>query len=40
MIRFPREPLDSEERAVQAALPRLHGRAQPGEGVDARIITC
>ena len=38
MKRFPLQPLDAEERALLAALPRLHGRAQPGEGVDARIL--
>ena len=38
MKRFPLQPLDAEERALLAALPRLQGRGQPGESVDARIL--
>ena len=36
--RGTRQPLDAPERALLAALPRLHGRGQPGELVDARIL--
>jgi hypothetical protein len=38
MTRFPREPLDAEERALAARLPRPHGRDEPGAGIDARIL--
>lgn len=38
MTRFPHEPLDAEERALAAALPRLHGRAEPDAALDARIL--
>ena len=39
MSRFPREPLDAEERALAAALPRLHGRDEPDAALDARILS-
>lgn len=39
MTRFPREPLDAEERALAAALPRPHGRAEPDAAMDARILS-
>lgn len=38
MIRQPRPPLDAEEQAVAAGLPRLHGRTEPGPALDARIL--
>lgn len=38
MNRPPRQPLDAQERAVLARLPRPHGRGEPGAGVDARIL--
>lgn len=38
MTRFPREPLDADERALAAALPRSHGRAEPDAAMDARIL--
>ena len=38
MTRFPREPLDAEERALAARLPRPHGRTEPGSALDARIL--
>lgn len=38
MTRFPREPLDDEERVLAARLPRPHGRHEPGEGIDAAIL--
>lgn len=38
MTRFPREPLDAEERALAARLPRPHGRDEPGSALDARIL--
>ena len=38
MTRLPREPLDADERALAARLPRLHGRDEPGAGLDARIL--
>ena len=38
MSRARRPPLDGPERAVSAALPPLHGRDHPGEGVDTRIL--
>ena len=31
-------PLDAEERALRAGLPRLLGRGEPGPGVDARVL--
>ncbi|MFT4178037.1 MAG: hypothetical protein QM612_01015 [Thermomonas sp.] len=34
----PQQPLDAEERALAAALPRLHGRDQPDSALDARIL--
>jgi hypothetical protein len=33
-----RQPLDAEERALAALLPRPHGRAEPGADLDARIL--
>ena len=38
MTRQPRPPLDAEEQAVAASLPRLHGRTEPGPALDARIL--
>ena len=38
MTRSPRQPLDAEERALAARLPRPHGRDEPGAGIDARIL--
>ena len=38
MTRFPREPLDDEERVLAARLPRPHGRDEPGAGIDAAIL--
>lgn len=38
MNRFPREPLDADERALAAALPRPHGRSEPDAALDARIL--
>ena len=38
MTHCPREPLDAEERALAARLPRPHGRDEPGAGIDARIL--
>lgn len=38
MTRLPREPLDADERALAARLPRLHGRDEPGADLDARIL--
>ena len=38
MTRLPREPLDAEERALAARLPRLHGRDEPDAALDARIL--
>lgn len=38
MTRFPREPLDAEERALAARLPRPKGRGEPGAALDARIL--
>lgn len=38
MTRLPREPLDADERALAARLPRLHGREEPDAGLDARIL--
>lgn len=34
----PNQPLDAEERALAAMLPRPHGRKEPGPGLDARIL--
>lgn len=36
--RPPPQPLDAEERALAALLPRPHGRAAPGADQDARIL--
>lgn len=38
MTRLPREPLDADERAIAAQLPRLHGRSEPDAVLDARIL--
>ena len=38
MTRLPREPLDTDERALAARLPRLHGRDEPDAALDARIL--
>jgi hypothetical protein len=38
MSRRPREPLDADERALAAQLPRLHGRDEPDAALDARIL--
>ena len=38
MTRLPREPLDTDERALAARLPRLHGRDEPDATLDARIL--
>lgn len=38
MTRLPREPLDADERALAARLPRLHGRDEPDSALDARIL--
>jgi outer membrane biosynthesis protein TonB len=38
MTRRPPQPLDAEERALAALLPRPHGRAEPGADLDARIL--
>ena len=38
MSRLPREPLDADERALAARLPRLHGRDHPDDALDARIL--
>ncbi len=38
MTRSPRQPLDAEERALAARLPRPHGRDESGAGIDARIL--
>lgn len=38
MTRTPRQPLDAEERALAAHLPRPHGRDAPGADIDARIL--
>lgn len=38
MTRLPREPFDAEERALATALPRLHGRTEPGPALDARVL--
>ena len=38
MNRRPPQPLDAEERALAARLPRPHGRSEPGPDLDARIL--
>lgn len=38
MTRRPPQPLDAEERAMAALLPRPHGRGEPGADLDARIL--
>ena len=38
MNRHPPQPLDAEERALAAQLPRPHGRSEPGPELDARIL--
>lgn len=38
MNQVPRDPLDADERAVAARLPRLHGRTGPDAALDARIL--
>ena len=38
MTRLPREPLDADERALAAQLPRLHGRIEPDAALDSRIL--
>lgn len=38
MTRLPLEPLDADERALAARLPRLHGRDEPDAALDARIL--
>jgi len=38
MTRHPPHPLDAEERALAAMLPRPHGRGEPGADLDARIL--
>ena len=38
MNRRPHEPLDAEERALAARLPRPHGRGEPAPALDARIL--
>ena len=38
MTRLPREPLDADERALAARLPRMHGRDEPDAALDARIL--
>lgn len=38
MTRFPREPLDANERTLASALPRPHGRNEPDAALDARIL--
>lgn len=38
MSRTPREPLGNEEAALAVRLPPLHGRAEPGALLDARIL--
>ena len=38
MSQGPRLPLDAQERALREALPRLHGRGHPADGVDDRIL--
>ena len=38
MSQFPRDPLDADERAIAAQMPRLHGRTAPDAAMDARIL--
>ncbi|HQQ57969.1 MAG TPA: hypothetical protein PKV60_01930, partial [Thermomonas sp.] len=38
MNRLPPQPLDAEERALAAQLPRMHGRSEPTAELDARIL--
>jgi len=38
MNRRPPQPLDAEERALAARLPRPQGRSEPGADLDARIL--
>lgn len=38
MTRFPSEPLNAEERALAAQLPRLRGRSEPSAELDANIM--
>ena len=38
MTHRPREPLDADERALAARLPRLQGRDEPDAALDARIL--
>lgn len=38
MNRRPPQPLDAEERALAAMLPRPHGRSEPDAELDARIL--
>ncbi len=38
MNRQPPQPLDAEERALAAQLPRAPGRNEPGAEIDARIL--
>ena len=38
MNRLPPQPLDAEERALAAQLPRLRGRSEPTPALDARIL--
>lgn len=38
MTHRPPQPLDAEERALAAQLPRLHGRSEPTAELDARIL--
>ncbi len=38
MTRFPRPPLDAEERALAAQLPSVRGRSEPTADMDARIL--
>lgn len=38
MTRHPPQPLDAEERALAALLPRPHGHSEPGADLDARIL--
>lgn len=39
MTDHTRHPLDAEERALRAQLPRLHGRGEPGPLLDASILS-
>ena len=38
MNRLPPEPLDAEERALTAQLPRVRGRSEPTPELDAQIL--